>query len=210
MYNPRLFRETDTGRLFDLIEEYSFGMLIVAGDGGSPEITHVPFLLDRHAGPSGALRCHVARANPVWKLAQGRPVTAVFNGPHGYVSPRWYERPTEQVPTWNYAVVHAHGRAEAPLPREELRRLLVDLAAANERGAASPWTMEAMVPGRAGEMLEGIVGIAISIERLEGKLKLSQNRSPEDRARVRRALAERGSAEDLAMLRWMPDEKDTG
>lgn len=207
MYTPRLFHETDPERAFDLIAAYSFGMLLVPGDGGEIEIAHLPFLVDRAGGPHGTLRCHVARANPIWQLARERPVTAVFTGPHGYISPRWYERPSEQVPTWNYAVVHAHGRARTPLPEAELRTLLADLSAVHERGAAEPWSLDAMVPGLADDLMGAIVGLSITVERLESKFKLSQNRSAPDRARVRSALSERGSPADLEMLRWMPPEE---
>lgn len=204
MYRPRLFDETDPERLFGLIEEYSFGMLVVP-DASGPEIAHLPFVLDRTSGPHGTLFCHVARPNRAWQLAaDGRTVTCVFPGPHGYVSPRWYEHPAQEVPTWNYAVVHAHGRARTPLPADELRALLGRLAAAHERGAERPWTLESTEPGFVDELLGSIVGLAIPIDRLEGKLKLSQNRSPVDRARVREALAARGNPDDLAMLRWMP------
>src|SRR5688572_28710499 len=126
MYTPELFRERDTGRLHDLIDANPFGMLLARADG-TVEIAHVPFVLDRDAAPSGRLRVHVARANPIWKLAAaGRPLVAVFSGPHAYVSASWYEAPLEQVPTWNYAVVHAHGRAAGPMAKDELRELLAD------------------------------------------------------------------------------------
>jgi transcriptional regulator len=110
MYQPRVFREDDRSRLHDLIERHAFGMLLVPSPDGSVEASHLPFHLDRNGGPHGCLTVHVARANPIWEgaLASGR-VTAVFTGPHAYVSPLWYEHPDEQVPTWNYAVVHARG-----------------------------------------------------------------------------------------------------
>jgi transcriptional regulator len=102
MCDPQAFR--------DLIDAYPFGMLVVAG-ADEVEIAHVPFLLDRDDGHLGTLRLHVARANPVWRAAtRGRPVVAVFRGPDAYVSDSWCETPSEQVPTWNHVVVHAHGR----------------------------------------------------------------------------------------------------
>lgn len=203
MYNPKAFRETDTRRLHDLIDAHPFGMLVVPGES-DVEIAHVPFLLDRGAGPLGTLRLHVSRANPVWRAAAGgRPVVAVFRGPDAYVSASWYESPSEQVPTWNYAVVHAHGRAAEPMATEELRRLLADLAAAHESAERNPWRMEIVRPGLVAELLEEIVGLSIPVERLDGKFKLSQNRSAEDRARVRRALAARGGPGDSEMVRRM-------
>lgn len=203
MYDPPAFRETDPRRLHDLIEAHPFGMLVAPGESG-PEIAHVPFLLDRGAGPLGTLRVHVARANPVWRAATaGRPVTAVFRGPDAYVSASWYESPSEQVPTWNYAVVHAHGRADGPMAADELRRFLADLAAAHESGETDPWTLDRVRPQIVEELLAEIVGFRVQVERLDGKFKLSQNRSDEDRERVRRALARRGGPADAGMLRWM-------
>jgi transcriptional regulator len=204
MYLPKLFLETDRDRLHRLIEAHSFGCLIVPKEPGEVEIAHLPFVLDRDVGPSGRLRAHVARANPIWRLlTDGRPAIAVFSGPHGYVSPRWYERPGEQVPTWNYAVVHAHGRALSPMSREDLVSLLDDLVTVHEQSATEPWTTARLDPTLRDELLRAIVGFTLTIERLEGKLKLSQNRSPSDHARVVRGLSERGWPDDLEMVGLM-------
>lgn len=215
MYTPRLFREDDVERIDELIEAHPFGLIVVAGGGGAddpadpteptggPVLTHVPCLLDRGAGARGTLRFHVARANPVARsIAAARETTVVFQGPHGYVSASWYERPHEQVPTWNYAVVHAHGRARE-LSREETVTLLRDLAAAFEDGGPAAWNVDRLAPEDLDGMLPEIVGFALPIERIEGKFKLSQNRSPEDRRRVVEALRRRGTPDDLAMVRWM-------
>jgi transcriptional regulator len=202
VYLPKTFQAIDPAEIHGFIEAHSFGALIVPHGDGSVEIAHLPFLLDRNAGPHGGLRAHVARANPIWKLA-GRPATVVFSGPHGYVSARWYEHPREQVPTWNYMVVHAQGRLEAPMDRASLASLLDDLSSFHERGASEPWRMETLESDVREVLLDAIVGLTLPIERLEAKFKLSQNRSPEDRARVIRALRERGGPDDLAMLEWM-------
>jgi transcriptional regulator len=205
MYTPKLFLETDRARLFDLIESLGFGVLIAADDG-AVEIAHVPYVLDRERGAHGELRFHVARANRIWKLAtQGPQLTVVFNGPHGYVSPQWYERPSEQVPTWNYAVAYAHGRVTGPMGHEELCKLLDDLVTQHERGAPEPWTIGNLVPSHREELLDEIVGMTLSIDRLEGKFKLSQNRSLDDQDRVVRAFEERGRPDDLAMARLMAE-----
>ncbi|HTN91606.1 MAG TPA: FMN-binding negative transcriptional regulator [Sorangium sp.] len=204
MYSPGSFVETDIDRQLDLIEAHSFGCLMVQDEQGGFEIAHLPFVLDRGVGPHGRLRAHVARANRIWRLAtEGRPLVAVFSGPHGYVSARWYEEPGRQVPTWNYAVVHAHGRAAGPMSDEELTALLDDLSSIHERGAAEPWSTRGLDRELHQGLLRAIVGFSISIERLEGKFKLSQNRSPADRARVYRALGERGLPDDLEMMRLM-------
>lgn len=207
MYTPTAFSGSDTARLHDLVERHSFGTLIATGDQGELEIAHLPFLLDRGAGALGRLRVHVARANPIWSLAlRARQLVAVFAGPHGYVSPRWYQDPTTSVPTWNYVVVHAHGRAEGPLPGRELLALISDLTNLHERGAAAPWRLGTLDPAARDELAGEIVGLSIAIERLEGKLKLSQNRSPADRARVAQELVKRATPDDVAMARLMADE----
>jgi transcriptional regulator len=209
MYVPKLFEESDRRFLHDFIEAHSFGVLIAPGAGAAPEIAHLPFLLDRDAGPYGSLRVHVARSNPIWKAAEeGLPVVAVFSGPNAYVSPRWYEHPTAQVPTWNYAVVHAHGRAEGPMSPPDLRRLLDDLSAFHEEveappGSPPPWSPAVVEPDVLDKLIKSIVGFTISVDKLIGKLKLSQNRSPEDRARVKRALRERAGPDDRAVADLM-------
>ena len=205
MYQPRLFRETDRARIHDLIDARSFGTLIVAHPSGL-EISHVPFVLDREVGEHGQLRLHVARANPIWTraLAVGR-VTAVFGGPHGYVSPSWYENPTEQVPTWNYAVAHAHGTPRE-LSRSELVGALDALVAKHEGSGASAWRMSRLSRDFVDELLREIAGLAISIDELEGKFMLSQNRSAVDHARVVEALRGRATPDDLEMAALMSEK----
>lgn len=212
MYTPSLFRESDLDRLFDLIDAYPFGTLVAQTQGGGLEISHLPFLLDRSAGTRGRLRFHVARANPVWRAAlEGGQVVAVFRGPDAYVSPTWYEHPEEQVPTWNYAVVHAHGRVEGPLGPPDMRRLLDEMAARHEKelaGAPAPWRLSDMAPGHVDELIGAIVGLVIQIEHLEGKFKLSQNRAPTDRLRVVEALGARAQPDDLELLRLMREAQE--
>jgi len=202
MYLPTVFAETDATRLHDLVDAHSFGIMIAATDDGL-EIAHLPFVLDRSGG-LGRLRVHTARANPIWRAALAAPqVTVVFAGPHGYVSPRWYEHPREMVPTWNYVAVHAHGRAAGPMPDGDLAALVTELGDRHEAGAPEPWRFGDLDPAQREKLLPQIVGLTIAIERLEGKLKLSQNRSDADRARVRAALLARGGADDVAMAALM-------
>jgi transcriptional regulator len=203
MYTPTLFEEPDIGRLHALIEAHPFGTLLAREQDGI-EICHVPFLLDRVPGRYGELRVHVARANPIWRRAErGAELTAIFAGPDGYVSPRWYEHPSQHVPTWNYAVVHAHGHARGVMAREQLLRLLDELTDRFEGGSPAPWSLSQLEAGLRESLPEGIVGLRIPIERLEGKFKLSQNRSAADRVRVLRGLRERGGTADLEMALLM-------
>ena len=126
---------------------------------------------------------HVARANAQWQaLQQAEHVVALFEGPHGYVSPSWYAN-HPAVPTWNYAVVHAHGKV-LPLDEAGLRELLARLSATYEAGGPSPWRMQDLPEEFVARMLGVIAGFALEVDRLEGKFKLSQNRPGDDAERV--------------------------
>src|SRR5215212_8972755 len=135
MYVPRHFAETRVDVLHDLIRRHPLGTLVVAAPEG-PEATHVPFEIDPQPAPFGTLRCHVARANPVWQqLAADQPVLVVFRGEEGYVSPSWYAAKQEHgkvVPTWNYAAVHAYGRISFIEDRERLLDIVTRLTDRHE------------------------------------------------------------------------------
>jgi transcriptional regulator len=202
MYLPGHFDERRPEVLHRLMRENGFATLISAADG-VPFASHVPVSIDGEA-IAGRLkiRAHVARANPHWKqLADGAQVLAIFQGPHAYVSPSWYAG-DGNVPTWNYAVVHAYGRA-ALVAAPETRAHLKELVEHHERAFAAPWRFDSLPPALVDQLLGAVVGFEISVERLEGKLKLSQNRPPEDRRRVGEQLA--ASADPLAreLAVWM-------
>lgn len=191
MYQPRLFREEDPARLRALIERYSFATMIVATGSGEVDIAHVPVVFD-----GSRLRLHVAMANSIWRAAlETGKVTVVFAGPHGYVSASWYEEPTKQVPTWNYAVVHAHG-TPTRLDDAALVTLLEELVRAND----DVWKMGALDAKVQSDLLKAIVGLEITITKLEGKFKLSQNRSPADHARVVEAFRQQGDTELVRLM----------
>jgi transcriptional regulator len=202
MYTPRHFAAEEAAGL-DLIERNGFGALIMQGADGKPEISHLPFVLDREGN---RLLAHVARANPIWKLMDGSAqATAVFQGPNAYVSPDWYEKPAASVPTWNYAVVHIHGRP-APLDDAGLIDVLVRLSAANEAKLApkKPWTVDKLDETFFANLRKGIVGFALPVERIEAKLKLSQNKTASpDFARTRDALASLDDHEAKAVAAMM-------
>lgn len=194
MYIPKHFEQTDERTLWDFIDEHSFGTLLTVADG-RPFASHVPFLVDRDAK---RLHCHVARANPQWlTLASAPAALVIFSGAHGYISPTWYVE-AGGVPTWNYAVVHAQGEAKSVDDGEHKRRHVETLAAKFERRNATPW-----VPAFDPRRLSGIVGIEIRVDKLEGKFKLSQNRSAADQAAVVAQLEATGRAEDAALARAM-------
>lgn len=193
MYLPKHFLETDRNALADLVDAISFGVLITLDDG-RPFASHVPFLYDRDAN---VLHAHVARANPQWQqFGATREVLAIFQGPHGYVSPTWYVDPG--VPTWNYAAVHVYGTATAIEDADATARHVEALAARFEQQSPSPW-----VPSYDKRRLAGIVGVEIAVTEIQGKLKLSQNRSAADRAQVIARLEASGSDNDAALARLM-------
>jgi transcriptional regulator len=201
VYVPKHFAVTDVATLHALVREHAFATLVSVLDG-EPFATHVPLLLDPGRGPLGTLVGHVARGNPHARAFDGAtPTLAVFRGPHAYVSPRWYASGSN-VPTWNYLAVHAVGRPRVLDDAKQVRDLLVRTAALYE-SSPEPWTLDA-VPSRYAERLQNaIVAFELPIEKLVGKHKLSQNKSPADRAGVVAALRAAGDAESAAVARAM-------
>jgi len=190
MYVPKAFREDDVGRLHGLLRSWSFALLVTHVDG-TPTATHLPFVLDESAGPQGRLIGHVARPNPQWRTFDGtRQALAIFSGPHAYVSPTWYAT-TPAVPTWNYAAVHAYGRPRVLEGLEATRDAVARLVDVHDPS----WRLADQPAEFIAGMLRGIVAFEMPIERLEGKLKLSQNRPAADRPGVVRALRAGGAAE---------------
>ena len=207
LYVPDAFAEHDIDRLHAFLDAHGFAAL-VSPDATDPGITHLPLLLDRARGRFGSLLGHVARGNPHARmLDDGREVIALFQGPHAYVSPSWYEvHPS--VPTWNYAAVHVHGRATAIRDRARLAAMLERLVEQYERAREPRWRMR-LPDDYLQQMLGGIAGFDIEITRITGKFKLSQNRSRADRLRVIAALVEGGSAE-RALAALMQDALKEG
>jgi transcriptional regulator len=199
MYQPTHFRQDDAAQLQALMRAHPLGTWVTQQDGGFTA-DHVPFLFDASRGPRGVLLGHVARANPVWR-AEGASLV-VFQGPQAYVSPSWYPAKAEHgkvVPTWNYAVVHVHGRARAFDDRAALRALLDRLTQEHERGQAAPWSIADAPAEYVEQLLGAIVGIEIEVERLEGKWKMSQNRPAADRLGVAGGLQRQGGDEAQAV-----------
>jgi len=197
MYIPSHFREQDERVLAEFIAAHAFGTLVTI-EGAAPFASHLPFLHDREAA---TLQCHVARGNPQWQHVAANPeVLVMFQGPHAYVSPTWYAGPG--VPTWNYTAVHVYGRARVVDDAAATGRHVERLAARFEQGSAAPWA-----PSYDPKMLKGIVGIEIRISEIQGKFKLSQNRSAEDRARVAARLESSGTHNDAALARLVAGER---
>jgi transcriptional regulator len=201
MYTPRHFAEDRDEVILALLRAAGFGHLVIASDDGL-DATPVPFLVDDSIS---AVRAHVARANPVWRLA---PCDALLIVPvtDAYVSPNWYPSKAEHgkvVPTWNYEVVHVHGRLAAHDDAEWIRQQITDLTDANESPLPKPWSVDDAPDGYIATTQRGVVGIAIEVERVVAKRKMSQNRPEADAEGVLRGLEERGDGRSRAVLDGM-------
>ena len=188
MYLPKHFEQQDPAELAALMQAHPLATLVSWQDG-APTADHVPLEYD---ATKQTLRGHVARANPLWKLA-GQAVLAVFHGPQAYVSPSWYPSKAEThkvVPTWNYAVVHAHGVLKAVEEAPWVHALVSGLTRHHESARPAPWAVADAPEDFVQQMLRAIVGIEIPVDRLVGKWKVSQNRSTADREGVARGLAD--------------------
>ena len=203
MYQPAQFAEHRPEKWHRLIREHPLGMLVTATASGL-EAEHLPFVLEAERGPSGTLLAHVARANPVWRaVGEGDAVMVVFRGVQGYISPSWYPSKHEHhrhVPTWNYEVVHVHGRIRVLDDTNAVRGAVAKLTRQSEAGEPVPWKMGDAPADYLASELAHIVAIEIAIERIEGKRKLSQNRDERDFRNVVETLEQRG---ELALAEAM-------
>jgi transcriptional regulator len=202
MYLPQPFQESNVATLHALIRAHPLATWVTQTQGNLV-VNHIPFLLDAERGESGTLVGHVARANPVWRALEQESVL-VFQGADAYITPSWYEAKREHgkvVPTWNYAVVHAHGIARAIEDKEWLRALVTRLTETHEAEEASAWKVTDAPADYVDKMLAAIVGIEIPVTRLVGKWKVSQNRPQVDRKAVVEGLRARATdaAEEMAV-----------
>lgn len=185
MYVSKHHELTDREAILSLVEAHPLGAWVCQGEGALVA-NHIPFLLDRGRGPHGTLIGHVARANTVWReLGRAGLSVVMFQGPQSYITPGWYPGKAEHgkvVPTWNYAVVHAHGVARAVEDPGWLLDMLGRLTARQEAKQQVPWRVGDAPASYIDKMLGAIVGIEIPIDRLEAKLKASQDEDLQDRA----------------------------
>ena len=190
LYIPDRHVERDRELLMGFFEEYSFAMVITAG--GGIRVTNVPTIYERPGGGGswGKLWWHLAKNNPQDEAMNGEAeALAVFHGPHAYISPSWYAaRPT--VPTWNFAVVHCHGKPRRVDDDAAFARSLDQLVTRNEKkyGAGKAWELSSMHPEYLTGMRQQIVAYEMTVEKVEAKFKLGQERTAGDRAGVLRGL----------------------
>jgi transcriptional regulator len=206
MYIPPAFREDDLAALHGTMREARLANLVTATAEGLIA-TPLPLIVAPEEGPYGTLYGHVARANPQWKLPPTGEAMALFMGPDAYVSPSWYPSKQEHgkvVPTWNYVAVHAYGSVEFFDDPERLLDVVTRLTALNERPRAQPWAVTDAPESFIRAQLKGIVGLRLPITRLEGKRKMSQNRSAVDRAGVAAGLAASSRHSDRATAALIP------
>ena len=197
MFTPNKFKMTELADKHKFIEEYGFGVVISCVDDLSA--THLPFILKINEGEQGVLYAHCAKANPHWKSLEGENVLVIFTGPHGYISPSWYtSKPA--VPTWNYTAVHAYGVASLLGPQDTLKA--VDQVVEKyepqlivERDIVTDEIKH--------KLLAGIVGFKIALTKIEGQLKLGQNRSLDDQTGIYKALSNSQDFHNLALAKYM-------
>lgn len=197
MHPNATFRHADRALLETLIEEIGFGMVFAATPDG-PRVAHAAL----HWTGDGAVQFHLARGNALTRHLEGATALVVVNGPDGYVSPRWYVDGAEQVPTWNYVALELEGRVRK-MDEAGLTGLLEALSDRNEGRIeeGKPWTMDKLSPSRLRGLLAGIVGFELEVQAWRETVKLSQNKSPEDRARVADGLEAEGSPAIAHMMR---------
>lgn len=211
MYVPAHFEVANVEDLHRLMREHPFAVLITNGKGGL-DANHIPFELDVAGGKNGILHAHVARNNPVWAdVKNGDDVMVVFRAEDAYITPTWFPSKHEfhkQVPTWNYRVVHAHGKVTIRDDEKYVRGVVAKLTRTHEASQPKPWKMTDAPVDYMETMLKAIVGIEVEIVRLEGKFKLSQNRELRDKLSAGEALKAQGDvAIGQAMLDAIPEEQ---
>ncbi|WP_219094678.1 FMN-binding negative transcriptional regulator [Pseudomonas sp. UMAB-40] len=206
MYNPSGFAINDLHELQQQILDTRLAMVVTHGEQGL-QASHLPLLFNPEQGPNGTLYGHFARGNPQWKeLQNSAEALVIFAGADAYVSPGFYPSKAEHgkvVPTWNYIAVHAYGTAEVFTDADRLLNLVSALTDRHEASRQQPWKVTDAPADYIDGMLKAIVGFALPIQRLEGKRKLSQNRSAADIAGVREGLAASPDVHDLALAHLM-------
>jgi transcriptional regulator len=209
MYIPRANQEDRIAVLHKLMEDQPFASLITMGSSGL-FATHIPMMLEQN-GAKGQLRGHISRANPQWRdYTPSVEALAIFSGPQHYITPNWYLEKQESgkvVPTWNYVVVHAYGYLKIIEDGAWLVTHLASLTNIHEAASPVPWKIEDAPADYIASQVKGIVGLEMEVTRLEGKWKVSQNRSEQDRNGVAEGLAELNTTESLEM-KALVEERD--
>ena len=205
MYNPPHFTSTDPTWLDWLAEHHPFGTLVSEVEN-APFASHLPVLYKRTDGEV-TLTGHWARPNPQWREIESQRALFLFQGPHAYISPRWYADTPKQVPTWNYVAAHVYGTIRLIQEGPELEQIVVSLAEKFESGATTPWSFANSDPANRAR-LRGIVGFELRSTSVQVKLKLNQNHPVANVAGVIAGLRDTGSEEAAAVAALMQKELD--
>jgi transcriptional regulator len=203
MYIPKLYREDDREKILEFLRQNNFPALVTY-DGGKPIATHLP--VEVIEGEDGALTIlgHMSRANPQWKSFGEGEVLLIFQGAHAYISLRWYNH--VNVPTWNYMMVHLYGKVRL-VKGDELYSLLSRLVKKHEE--QSSYRLENLPAEFVQKEMNGVVGLAVDVTRIEAGYKLSQNRGDEDHANIIRELEKRGDDDSEGIAKFMRESKST-
>jgi transcriptional regulator len=203
MYIPAANAETNPDTLFAFITQSPLGALVTVDAGGDLVATHLPWLVDRQRGEHGVLEGHIARANSQHAAADAwSKALVIFTGPDAYITPSWYAAKAEHgkvVPTWNYVAVHVYGRVRFTSEHSFLARHLERLVARHESGRPAPWAIGDAPAEYIERQMKAIVGVELVIERIEGKWKMSQNRSAADVDGVVQGLGASSDPRDRAV-----------
>jgi transcriptional regulator len=206
LYNPPAFKETDLASLQAQIAASGLTTLISVGADG-PIVSNLPIILEQRTGPYGAIAGHLARGNPQWRESDfTKPALALFMGADAYVSPGWYPSKQEHgkvVPTWNYSMIVARGRLEIFEDADALRAQVETLTKRFEARFENPWEVSDAPEDFVARQIKGIVGVRLHIESIEGKAKLSQNRTLPDQEGVLAGLSPSSSPADREVAKAM-------
>ena len=202
MYIPKANEETRLPVLHDFLRAHPFATLVTMGNAGMIG-THLPLVLEDDGSEFGLLKGHISRANTQWKdINTSIDALAIFAGDHHYITPNWYpskHQDGKQVPTWNYVVTHCYGPLKFIEDPQWLLAHLETLTTIHEASSPIPWKIADAPPEFIKALLNGIIGLELPVRKIEGKWKLSQNRSQQDRQGVVEGLTQLDTPESLAM-----------
>lgn len=206
MYIPKHFQDSDQQSLFNTIQQIQTANLITQHPTGLTA-TFLPLYLEEAEGQQGILYGHIAKANSQWQQTfNNTEALAIFTGPDAYITPSWYPSKKihhKEVPTWNYIAVHVYGTIEFIEDTNTLLNIVTKLTNANEKNRQQPWQITDAPQDYIQAMLKAIIGVKITISKIEGKRKLSQNKTPENQQGVIQGLTSSDKASDKELAKLM-------
>jgi transcriptional regulator len=200
MYTPKQFALEDAEKIVSFMQAYSFATLVTVRDG-LPVATHLPFVVEHQDG-TVILTSHMAKANPQWKDLAEQQALVIFTEPHAYISPSLYDH-ERNVPTWNYVAVHAYGQAVLQTEDDQALTILEAMMDSFEPAYKQQW--DGLPEDYRLKLLKGIVAFRITVSDLQGKHKVSQNKTEAERQRIIESLSH-GNDQERAIAEWMREE----